>query len=128
MIAFLMGSIESPGIIYGDRLPAPMGDRVCIGIQIGPVPQFRSVRGRGVTRVTKCGHPSRRAGQCFLPFGHTGCHAFGEEKKEEAPTPARPITKAKIASRCLHHLAPDYDRCILEHGHAGAHVYEGEKP
>ncbi len=60
----------------------PNGERV-IGIQIGPVPQFRSVRGRGVTRIEHCGHPSRTFGLCVLAPGHAGAHVYGARKPED---------------------------------------------
>lgn len=57
-----------------------------IGIQIGPVPRFRSVRGRGVTRIMHCGHPSR-FGLCALAPGHPGAHVYGGTRDHSAFSP-----------------------------------------
>lgn len=76
MIAFIVGTISTPGYIFGDRAPAPMGDgRVCVGIQTRIAEHLCQQGGISVSFPVRCGYRGEH-GQCYRDAGHAGCHAF----------------------------------------------------
>lgn len=59
-------------------------------------------------------------GQCQLPEGHAGAHNFAEITPVDSRSD---IARSKLADTCNIHSRSSLDRCTLNYGHTGVHMY-----